>query len=682
MIGSASLLKFGSWLLCVGCLALAAFSSLPAGAAEKSDLSHWLSEDIRLAIFPESTHSGPSEGIPPAALIFRGRAPIGYLFATSDAVECLGFASSRFSIIAGIDLEGHLMGARVAQHHEPIIEGAVQQRVAAFIAQYGGIEYGRTVQVNSAGSGGDGQVDAISSATISSTLFNQAILRSARKVAQSRRLGDDSGGIDVVSFEPASWSELVADGSIAHLVVSAQEMAVSNSGSTQTPLDPPLIDLYVALATPARVGRNLLGPDNHDLYVAALDGADTALLIMANGASSFIGSELYRSGVFDRIRLRQRDEIFTLHRKHYRHIPFLRASGAPRFGEIALLRLAAESGFDPTVPFDLELTVRDGRREPVPFAHSVTYRVPEQYFLARSGTAEAVGFWKPLWSTTWRSQTLEISILLTALITLSIALFAIQPIARRPRLRAAFRLGFLLFTLGWLGGWVGAQMSVVTVLTWLQTLRGGFSLDVFMVDPLNTILMGFVVVTFFVWGGGVFCGWLCPFGALQELLARVARLSGVRQLGLSHPTQRRARLVKYAVLLGLVGLSLYSQNAALAASEVEPFETAIVLRFARSWPYVLYAGLVIGAGLFVERLYCRFLCPLGAVMGLGGRARSFDWLERRAQCGSPCRLCERHCPTQAIEPTGRIDMAECIYCLDCQVIYRDESSCLGLASPR
>ena len=680
MSGSSLFLRGGLQILSFGCLVALAFASPLARASEQNDLSAWLSEDLRIEIFPGSTHVGPVEGTPPAALVFEGRDPVGYLFASSDVVECLGFVSSSFSIIVGIDLAGQIEKARLVRHHEPIIDGAVQQRVAAFIAQYSAVAYGRTWQVNASGASAQGEFDAISSATISSTLFNQAILRSARRVGQSRGLSSDSRGIDVVGFEPASWSQLVEDGSIARLTVSAKENAASDSESRQTARAAPLIDLYVALATPARVGRNLLGDDNYELYVGALGAADTALLIMANGAYSFIGSEVYRSGVFDRIRLRQKDQIFTLRRESYRHIPFLRTREAPRFGEIALLRLAAESGFDPAEPFVLELAVRDSTANPTAFAEGVTYRVPERYLLAQSDAVAADTLWKPIWVSTWRSQIVEIAILAASLFALTIALLRIQPLVRRPRLFAALRIGFLLFTLAWIGWWAGAQMTIVTILGGLQALRGEFSPDVFMLDPLNTLLMGFVVVTFFVWGRGVFCGWLCPFGALQELAARIARGLGVRQLRLSHATHRRLWPIKYILLLGLVGLAFYSMDAALWASEVEPFETAIALGFARDWPYLLYAGLLIGAGLFVERLYCRFLCPLGAVMALGGRARRLDWLGRYAQCGSPCQLCERRCPIQAIEPTGAIEMAECLYCLDCQVLYHDERTCPALAA--
>ncbi|MAG34149.1 MAG: hypothetical protein CL908_24985 [Deltaproteobacteria bacterium] len=682
MIGERFPLRVRRSLLWVGGLALVTALSLPAGAVRASDLSLWLSADLRSEIFPESTHAGPIEGTPPAALVFEGRVPIGYLFATSDVVECLGFASSSFSIIAGIDLEGHLEGARLTRHHEPIIEGSVQQRVTAFIAQYEAIPYRRTWQVRPGGALADGEIDAISSATISSTLFNQAILRSARKVAQSRGLADDSRGIDVVRFEPASWSQLMADGSIAHLAVPAEGSVAHGPKPMAASHAESLIDLYVALATPARVGRNLLGDDNYELYVAALGAEDTALLVMANGTRSFIGSEVYKSGIFDRIRLQQRGQVFTLRRESHRHIAFLRAPEAPRFGEIALLRLGAESGFDPAAPFVFELAIRDGDAIPTPFTDHVTYRVPERYLLTQSQLAGADELWRPLWTATWRAQIVEISILAAALLALTVTLFTIPSLARRPRLYGALRIGFLLFTLGWLGWTAGAQLTIVTVLSGLQALRGRFSPDVFMLDPLNTLLMGFVVVTLFVWGRGVFCGWLCPFGAFQELAARVARFLGVRPLRLSHAVQRGLWPIKYLVLLGLVGLAFYSMQTALSASEIEPFETAIVLGLARDWPYLLYAGLLVGAGIFVERFYCRFLCPLGAVLALGGLARQLDGLGRHSRCGSPCRSCERRCPIQAIGPTGRINMTECLYCLDCQVLYHDEVGCPALATSR
>ena len=69
----------------------------------------------------------------------------------------------------------------------------------------------------------------------------------------------------------------------------------------------------------------------------------------------------------------------------------------------------------------------------------------------------------------------------------------------------------------------------------------------------------------------------------------------------------------------------------------------------------LFATVLLGAGLFIERFYCRYLCPLGAALAIPGRIRMFDWLKRYKECGSPCQTCSNECFVQAIHPTGEIN---------------------------
>ena len=110
-------------------------------------------------------------------------------------------------------------------------------------------------------------------------------------------------------------------------------------------------------------------------------------------------------------------------------------------------------------------------------------------------------------------------------------------------------------------------------------------------------------------------------------------------------------------------------------AEVEPFKTAIVLKFMRAWPFVLFAVLLLVAGLFVERFYCRYLCPLGAALAIPARLRMFNWLKRYHECGAPCQICAIECPVQAIHPTGEINPNECVNCLHCQILYQSKTKC-------
>jgi polyferredoxin len=118
------------------------------------------------------------------------------------------------------------------------------------------------------------------------------------------------------------------------------------------------------------------------------------------------------------------------------------------------------------------------------------------------------------------------------------------------------------------------------------------------------------------------------------------------------------------------------------AEEVEPFKTAITSQFVREWPYVVYALALLSIGLFTERAYCRFLCPLGGTLAILDRLHLLNLLKRRPECGNPCQLCKHSCPVGAIAKSGQIKMAECFQCLDCQVEYYDDHRCPPLVRLR
>jgi polyferredoxin len=185
-----------------------------------------------------------------------------------------------------------------------------------------------------------------------------------------------------------------------------------------------------------------------------------------------------------------------------------------------------------------------------------------------------------------------------------------------------------------------------------------------------------------VWGRGTFCGWLCPFGALQELAALAGRAARLPRRRLPARLDRRLKLVKYAVLGAILVAAAASVRWSDRLVEVEPFKTAITMRFERTLGFVAYAALTVLAGAVVYKWFCRYLCPFGAFLALAGRLRRWDWLARRVECGRPCQLCRNRCEYQAIEDDGRIEYAECFQCMDCVAIHGDDTQCVPLVLAR
>ena len=659
--------------------------------------AEWLSLELAQRLFPEADDVLPLEGKARSATVLRGDIKLGYLFVTSDLTRSLGFSLEPFSIAVGLALDGTLAGIEVVEQNEPIIDLIMlHDLVAPFAAQYAGVDVRLPLRVRLTTVEEPGTIDGISSATISAVLFNEAILSGARKVARERGLRlNDEPAVDLVLYEEKTLADLIADGSIGRLRVVNSDLAAT--AVTAPALVAPhellggkaefepglLIDLLVAPAHPPTIGRNLLGQARYNLFVSGRDHHDLSLLLMANGPYLFDPDELQAAGVLDRLRVVQDGRVFPLDREHHRYINFLPDRSVPRFTQIGLFWITAEQGIDPLAPFRVELDVvdRDGRARTT---FGLDYSLDWRYVIEPSGLALASDESGPAWLAIWRVQAGNIAILALLLAVLTAILVKMQWLARRPRLLTPLRMVFLAVVVGWLGWEVGAQVTIVNLLTWLQAALGNGSLEVVLSDPLIAVLMAFVVVTLVIWGRGVFCGWLCPFGAMQELLAKAAQRLGIAPVSLSWRAHRILWPLKYAVLAVLVGLSFYSMAVAGTAAEVEPFKTAISLKFARDWPFVVYAATLLAIGLTVERFFCRFLCPLGAAMALGGklRLRRLTFLRRYAECGSSCQLCARRCPIQAIAPSGGIVMDECFYCLDCQMLYHDAHQCPPLAQAR
>ena len=282
----------------------------------------------------------------------------------------------------------------------------------------------------------------------------------------------------------------------------------------------------------------------------------------------------------------------------------------------------------------------------------------------------------------WLDKGFELSVILFALGVLVFILFFQDWLVMRTRLFRRIRLVYLIFTVFFIGYYCMAQLSIMNVLAFIQLLVNEFTWETLMIDPLIFVLWGFVAVSIILWGRGVYCGWLCPFGAMQELIHKLGKKIGLKSYEFPKMVHERLWAIKYIVLIVLVGVSLESLSTAAVIAEVEPFKTTLALRFQREWWFVLYAVALLLISAFNSKFFCKYLCPLGAGLSFATRFRVFDWLRRRKECGRPCQTCASLCQISAIKHTGEIIDTECHYCLECQVDYWDDRLCPPLMEKR
>lgn len=689
-------------------LLLAIFASHGAFAKDQ------ISDDLQ-RLFPDhgtELRSGPLTGTPPAVEVFAGNKLVGYAFSTRSVTQSVGYSGRPLDILVGLGIDGRITGTHLVAHEEPILViGVRPQDLEAFVSGLAGLDIRLQTREQKRP---EGVPDHVVGATVSSTVIKDAVLRSARTIAQTRGMFGSATGrskVDRATFETKSWKELLSEGAIASRSVTAGEVAQAIGNTAENP-DANFVELYVALLSPAMIGQNLLGRQAYEREMAQLSLTGNAILVGGRGLYSFKGVEWRQSGIFERIQLVQGNRTLRLRSDLYENLEKLAVEDAPELRELGIFRLPAEFQFDPVEPWRLELLVeRDVNGERRIAVFPVEYKLPDSLIVAAtskvtsrskavsgkaqhstsgktapsstaqqmpSSSASPMDLMEPLWVQIWREKRPLIAVLLVMLITLSAILFFHDVLTRNVQFYRITRLSFLAFTFVFLGLVAGTQLSIVNVVTFTHALLSGFRWEFFLVEPMTFILWGFVALALLFWGRGVFCGWLCPFGALQELLNEAARKLGIRQIEVPWTLHERLWPFKYAMFLLILGVSFQSTVDAFRIAEIEPFKTTISLWFMRAWPYVLYAVALLTAGLFIERFYCRYVCPLGAALAIPAKLRIFEWLKRRPQCGRECRICATRCTVQAINPLGQIIPNECIYCLQCQANYYDPTTCLPL----
>ncbi|MEH6442743.1 MAG: 4Fe-4S binding protein [Oceanospirillaceae bacterium] len=622
--------------------------------------------------------------------ILAGEEILGYAFNTNDVVDIPAYSGKPINTLIAMNTQGKLVVTQVLEHHEPILlVGIPEHKLFDFVDKYQGLEVTDNVRVGAANNKDVISVDVISGATVTVMVVNEAIMRAARKVAGLLNIAGLSAQAKVLPatiktavFSQADWPKLTGDGSIRRLLldkstvnqafIGTKAHRPNGSGKKQKRT---FIDLFYAPLSIPTIGQNLLGEQQYQWLMGELNPGDTAIGVFGKGEYSFKGNGYVRGGIFDRTQLQQDGKAISFHDSDYYRLDDVYIEGFPGFSEMAIFIVRAQYNFDLGSPWQLELLVRRqiGALDSIFTSFYGDYLTPEQYIDRPAPIIEPEP--TPLWVTVWQQKSFQIAVLTVALGLLFIIIFIQDVLVRYPKLMHGLRQGYLVFTVVFIGWYSLGQLSVVNVFTFVHAFQGNFQWDLFLLDPVLFILWGFVAMTMLLWGRGIFCGWLCPFGALQELINELARRLKIKQYEIPFAVHERLWAVKYVILLALFAVSLESLSEAERYSEIEPFKTTFLLQFQREWGYVFYAAILLVINIFTRKVYCRYICPLGAALAIPARLRLFDWLKRRKECGQPCKVCANECEIQAIHPDGTINANECHQCLDCQVTYYRQDKC-------
>ena len=633
-------------------------------------------------------------------LLNSGGAHAGYVFETEPMAPLPGFAGAPVNLLVVLDLEGQFLDVQLLSHNEPIfVSGLPEKLFYDFFKQYRGHSISDTLVVGSPyGDGADGSalvyLDGVTKGTASVRIAHESILAAALQVAREKMGGVASGPPafpDPDLDEPLSWQDLLDQGLVGRLTVSNARLQELFAGTVWEDDDPEAVDdpdgayldLWVVDLGPKSIARAVLSESGYaDLQdFLSISTTDEPILLVETGRHGLISEEFVRNTSPDLISahqggfpiaLRDADLIIDLHDD----LPDA-LHDAVDFGAALIVRTDRRLGFDPASDWTLSISATREHGMFQPEIGSVSLdlvHVTDPRFFLRPQVRAAI----PPWLEALRGRAVDLIVAGLCAAALLALLVWRQSWLAGLRAFTPVRLTILAAMTAFVGFWGQGQLSIVTPMASLRAALDGGSYNFLIFDSFSLLIWGVAIIGLFLWGRGLFCGWLCPFGALQEFASHLGRILRIPQLEPSAAWDARLKWVKYGVLGALVGVVVVAPDHADTAAEVEPFKTAITTFFIREWYYVAYAVFWLLLGMVLFKGFCRYVCPLGAFMAIGGALRLRRWIPRREDCGSPCQLCKVRCRYGAIEKSGRILYSECFQCLDCVTIHDDAAQCVPL----
>lgn len=642
-------------------------------------------------LFPSASHFSARKGKPSYVEAIKtdekGDHIIGYVFLSTDVVDIPAYSGKPIVTLIGLDTEGYFIGSKILKHSEPILLlGIPEKQLLDYVSQYRGLHVTDKIEIGKKSSSekGTAKLDGITGATVTLIAQNQVMSKAGLTIARQTGLikspPKPKAEFTKVNLSD-NWQTLVEAHVIERLRVDNAQVGLPNNEQAY-------IDLHFAYLNHPSIGNRLLGQENYQSLMTRLKTNEHAVLILGNGTESFKGSGFVRGGIYDRIQITQGYDSYTFRDLDYLNVWGINVADAPSFKESGIFIIRDAQTFSPAYPWSLLFL---GNKMDKQTAQKTFASFEGEYWLPDRFLADGRPFVErpeAVWKKIWRERLVEI-VLFSVFLLVTIVLYArrdslVRRSSNKDRRPVQWPRNVLwIFSVVFVGFFALAQPSITQVLTWIHAVLSDFRWDLFLSDPLIFLFWWFIAITVIIWGRGLFCGWMCPFGSMTELMYKIAGKLGLKkfQFKLPYALHQKLRWLKYLVFFMLLAVSFVSMPLAEQLAEIEPFKTTFFIGILnRTWPFTLFVTLILGLSIFTERPFCKYLCPLGACLAIPTKFR-FDGLKRKSECQT-CSACAKGCGSLAIDAKGNIDHMECLLCLDCMIFYYDDHACPPLAKER